>query len=230
MKPGSSRAEPARTTSPPGATRLNRRELFSLVGLGLVLAGITSAIALVSGRSRGRPDPLLETPRTLAEFQLTERSGRPVSRAELAGKFLVVNFVFTSCSVSCLAVNRQMAETQRLLAGDDDVRLISLTVDPRTDTPPVLTTFAARFGADAQRWLFLTGDKATLYSLIETSFLPRDPKPDEAAMPGGFRYTDRIALVDRAGQVRAYFDGMQRATPAAIAATVRRLRAEAPHL
>jgi hypothetical protein len=45
-------------------------------------------------------------------------------------------------------------------------------------------------------------------------------------MPGGFRYTDRIALVDRTGRVRAYFDGMRRATPAAIVDTIRRLRAE----
>ena len=225
MKRSLSAAEPAPAATTPSAG-LTRREVLPLLGVGLVLAGITTVIALLSGRSPTGLDAALDQPRSLAAFQLTDRSGRAIGNAELAGRFLVVNFVFTSCSVSCLAVNRQMAEVQRLVAGDDDVRLVSLTVDPRTDTPPVLAAFAARFGADPERWFFLTGDKAVLYPLIETSFLPRDPRPEDAAMPGGFRYTDRIALVDRTGRVRAYFDGMRRATPAAIVDTIRRLRAE----
>ena len=169
------------------------------------------------------PDQL----RQLGAFTFTDQTGRPVTQAEVAGKFAVVNFIHTSCSISCLQVNQQMAEVQRLTAGQDDVRLLSFTVDPRTDTPPVLAEFGRKFGTDAARWSMLTGSKAELYALIETSFLKREPLARDNPMPGGFLDADRIAVVDRTGQVRRYFDGMRSETPAVIVKFLNELRAEA---
>lgn len=191
-------------------------------------------VAVVSLLIFWRPDSIAaklspqlpEQPRSLVAFSLTDQTGRTVTQAEVAGKFAVVNFVHTSCSVSCLEVNRQMAEVQRLTAGQDDVRLLSLTVDPRTDTAPVLDEFGRKFGADSNRWHLLTGDKATLYGLIETSFLKREPLAHTSPMPGGFMDVDRIVLVDRAGNVRRYFDGMRSTTPAAILKLLGELRTE----
>lgn len=164
--------------------------------------------------------------RRLGGFTLTDQTGRTVTEAEVAGKFAVVNFVHTSCSISCLQVNHQMAEVQRLTSGYDDVRLLSLTVDPRTDTAPVLEEFGRKFGADATRWQLLTGEKSVLYELIETSFLKREPRAETSPMPGGFMDVDRIVVVDRAGHVRRYFDGMRSTTPAAIVKFLADLRIE----
>lgn len=169
-----------------------------------------------------RPD----APRQLGAFTLTDQTGRTVTQAEVAGKFTIVNFVHTSCSVSCFQVNQQMAEVQRLTAGQDDVRLLSLTVDPRTDTPPVLAEFGNKFGADSNRWHLLTGDKTALYRLIETSFLKREPLAHTSPMPGGFQDVDYIAVVDQNGNVRRYFEGMRTTTPAAIAKLLQELRSE----
>lgn len=168
------------------------------------------------------PDQL----RQLGAFTFTDQTGRTVTQAEVAGKFAVVNFVHTSCSISCLQVNQRMAEVQRLTAGQDDVRLLSFTVDPRTDTPPVLAEFGRKFGAEAKRWSLLTGNKTELYALIETSFLKRESQAGSSTMPGGFHDVDRIALVDRNGQVRRYFDGMRSETPAGIVKFLNELRAE----
>jgi len=164
--------------------------------------------------------------RRLIAFTLTNQSGRVITEAEVAGKFAVVNFVHTGCSISCLEVNRQMAEVQRLTQGQDDVRLLSLTVDPRTDTPPVLADFGRKFGADFQRWYLLTGEKARLYELIQTSFLNSESSPQHSLLPGGFMDVDYIAVVDRAGNVRCYFEGTRSATPAAIVTFLNELRTE----
>ena len=64
-----------------------------------------------------------------------------------------------------------MAQIQQLTTNQPDVRLVSLTVDPRDDTPAVLAKYGERFGADTNRWLLLTGDRTTLYGLIGASFL-----------------------------------------------------------
>ena len=190
-----------------------------MLGLGFVVAGVAAAVAYFAGT--GEKQPLAASPpdhpRHLVEFKLTDRSGRSIKQADLAGKFVVVNFVFTSCSLSCRAVSDRMEEIQRLTAGASDVRLVSLTVDPRSDTPSVLARFADGHHADTNRWLFLTGDKAELYRVIETSFVPKSPEL-EGLIPGGFASTDRIMLVDPEGDVWASFDGLKRDAPSAVVA------------
>lgn len=151
--------------------------------------------------------------RPMAPFALTERSGRTISQADVRGRFVVVNFVFTSCSSSCLQVNQHMAEIQKRVANQADVQLLSITLDPRTDTPGSLTRFADRFGADAGRWWFLTGDKAAVYGLIETSFLARNTEDPTNLTPGGFVGMERIYVVDPQGQPLAYFNGLLENTP-----------------
>ena len=86
-------------------------------------------------------------PRQLVNFSLTDRTGRTVTQAELDGKFLVVDFLFTSCSLTCPVVNRCMAQIQQLTTNQPDVRLVSLTVDPRDDTAkfsPITACASAR--------------------------------------------------------------------------------------
>lgn len=215
------------TTPAVGAPNKIPLDLKLFYGFVTVLA-VSMVGLLVFWRPNKNPAAHLipDQPRRLEAFSLTDQTGRTVTQAEVAGKFAVVNFVHTSCSVSCFQVNQLMAEVQRLTIGQDDVRLLSLTVDPRTDTPPVLAEFGNKFGADSNRWHLLTGDKAALYSLIETSFLKREPLARTSPMPGGFLDVDYIAVVDQDGKVRRYFEGMRTTTPAAIVKFLDELRAE----
>lgn len=215
-------------TSNASAAAVNRTPLDLKLFYGFIAVLAVSMIALLVFWQPSKPAAHLEPnpPRHLEAFTLTDQTGRTVTRADVAGKFLIVNFVHTGCSISCLQVNQRMAEVQRLTRGQEDVRLLSLTVDPRTDTPPVLAEFGAKFGADSNRWQLLTGEKAALYQLIETSFLKRDAQPQTSPMPGGFHDVDYIAVVDRTGKVRRYFNGMTDTTPAAIGKFLDQLRTE----
>ena len=171
--------------------------------------------------------PLVTAPdhlRQLVNFSLTNQAGRPVTRADLTGKFLVVSFLFTSCSLTCPIVSRQMAEIQHRITNLPDVRLISLTVDPDDDTVPVLAKYGRRFGADANRWLLLTGDEAVMHNLIGTSFLSLDTNDAFAYMPGNFANIERIALVDPQGRVRNYFDGLDNDVSDAVIDEIKRLK------
>lgn len=215
------RAQPSIPSGVASEPALTRKELLSTLFLGLAIAAVAAGIACLAakGEARAIRSPRLDHPRKLVAFNLTDRTGRSVSQADLTGKVLVVNFVFTSCSLSCRAVNDRMEEIQRLLADLPNVQLVSLTVDPRTDTPAVLAEFANGFHADTNRWLFLTGEKAELYRLIETSFIAKSPDL-ENLIPGGFASTDRIMLVDPQGKVCASFNGLKRNVAAAVAAEI----------
>lgn len=215
---------PAAETS---GTGLTKREFLSTLALGLGLAAVAAGIALFVAKREAAAGALSrpDRPRQLVEFNLIERNGHPVTLADLTGKFLVVDFVFTSCSLSCRAVNDRMQEIQRLVADVPDVRLVSLTVDPRTDTPSVLTKFANGYHADAHRWLFLTGEKAELHRLIETSFIPKSPEFEDI-IPGGFTSTDRIMLVDPQGNVFASLNGLSRDATTNVIAEIEKRRKE----
>jgi protein SCO1 len=165
-------------------------------------------------------------PRELVDFALTDSTGRPVTRANLDGKILVVDFLFTSCSLTCPVVNAQMAQIQQMTTNQADVKLVSITVDPRDDTTAVLQKYGARFGADTNRWLFLTGQKTSLYNLIGKSFLAQDLDDSLGYMPGNFAHTERIAVMDSHGHLRGYFDGLNQNTAGAVVDEIAKLRSE----
>lgn len=218
-------AEPPDRPAPPALTR---REWLGTTVLGLAIAGAAGLVAWwTAPRASRRSGPLLDRPRQLVPFEFTDRTGRTVNREELRGHLLVVSFLFTSCSLSCRVVNERMAALQTALGDAPDVRLVSLTVDPRTDTPATLAKFAAQYRADTNRWLFLTGPKPELYRVIEESFLARS-RELETLIPGGFENLDRLLLVDRAGRVRQAFDGQKPSSVGDLLAAIDTLRAEPP--
>ena len=217
------------TANAPASFRRRKEELlFQAIALALAVVagfGCWFAAAAFARRDdlRGLPP---DRPRQLANFSLTDPTGRTVTRADLDGKVLAVSFLFTSCASTCPEVSQRMAEIQRLTTNQPDVRLVSLTVDPHSDTPPVLAKWGARYGADTNRWLLLTGSKAVLQQLIGASFLATDAGDPFNSMPCNFTGTERIAVVDKHGRLRIFFDGLQLETSAAVVAEIAQLRKE----
>ena len=204
----------------------NEEWLFLSLIVGLVLLAGMGGWALtfiLSNRERTHGLPP-DRDRTLVEFTLTNAAGRTVTRADLDGKIVVVSFLFTGCTLVCPEINKHLAQIQALTTNQPDVRLVSLTVDPRDDTIPVLAKYGESYGADPRRWLFLTGDKDMLYHLIATSFLNQDLDDPFSYMPGNFSHTDRLAVVDAHGHVTAYFDGLRMDVAPAMAAEIDRVR------
>jgi protein SCO1 len=81
----------------------------------------------------------------------------------LEGKVVIINSFFGTCQGSCLPMNRNLEKVQEAL-GDrvgKDVRILSLSVDPTVDTPPVLKDYAKKLHAKPG-WYFLTGDQANV--------------------------------------------------------------------
>lgn len=205
---------------------------FAILGGALACLALVTLISMARSIFKPASAPVStaihasEVPRLLIDFTLTNTAGQSVSRADLQGQWLIVNFVFSSCSLSCMQVNFRMEEIQKLVAGQADVRLVSLTIDPASDSPSVLAQFATRFHADTNRWHFLTGDKRVLYPLIEQSFLgPEDPKLT-GLVPGGWNHIDHIAMVDPRGNVSCMFEGLHPNAVREVVARLAKLRKE----
>ena len=139
-------------------------------------------------------DEVIQAPQDeawLSRFELTERSGELVKSEELLGSPYIVSFFFARCPSVCPQQNQKLAELQKKFKGQD-IRLIAITVDPENDTPEVLREYAARFAADKDQWLFLTGD--LLYIRRVGAEIYQQPI-DKGA------HTERFILVDRKGEI-----------------------------
>jgi protein SCO1/2/putative membrane protein len=111
-----------------------------------------------------------------------------------------------------------MARLQAELPADSPVRLVSITVDPEYDTPEVLTDFARRYGADPDRWWFVTAPQEDTYAFVERGFLQSVAEATEDDLASGAEailHSTKLALVDRGNRVVGVFDigdepGMER--------------------
>src|SRR5262249_34351440 len=150
-----------------------------------------------AGCTPPHPDP--EPLGDIQDFTLTERGGRTVGRADLLGKVWVADFVFTRCNTLCPQITGTIARLQRELDEGRfrEVKLVSFSVDPDHDTPAVLKDYAQRFGADPERWLFLTGKRDDIYTLIQKSFmLPVQQNEGADRTPGNeVLHSPRLAVV-----------------------------------
>ena len=183
-------------------------------GLGVSIVTATILLAAIAApfapRRAVRPfgEDLSRDPIALGSFRLVERSGKPVSDADLASRVWIAAFIYTKCPASCPRISAQMSGLQGRLSGTN-ARLVSISVDPDHDTPQVLAQYAARFKADPDRWWFLTGPKPDVYRLILDQFkLPVtvNSAADRKAGAEDVSHSLRLVLVDRGNQIVGIFD------------------------
>lgn len=190
---------------------------FLLLGLGVVGLGIVLGTALwlrlgphppfggASGTAAG-----LNRYGTVPDFALTERGGSTVTLAQLRGKIWIANFIYTTCTDTCPLQTAMMAKLQEQYAGDPEVRLVSITVDPEHDTPEALALYADKYQADAKRWYFLTGQRDRIVQLIQHGFHLAVSAVPAGADPGGMiPHSPRFVLVDKEARIRGYYDSRE---------------------
>lgn len=167
--------------------------------------------------ARGELPVLGEVP----DFIMTERSGHPYGRDDMDGRIHIVNFIFTSCPGVCPVMNGNLADLYRRLAGSDQVRFVSISVDPDRDSLPTLRAYADSIGVTDDRWVFLRAPIEDVVQLCEKGFmLPADNLP--------MGHTFRVTLVDRRGRIRGYYDGTDTGSMKILVRHLRLLAGERP--
>jgi protein SCO1/2 len=131
-------------------------------------------------------------------FEMTAQDGTKFDSKSLAGHVWIADFIFTNCPGPCLRMSSQMHKVQTKTDGTPEIRLLSFTIDPARDSPPVLAAFASRYQADPKRWTFLTGQQAALQMLSRDTFKLGD-------VDGTLNHGTRLVLVDKRGRVRGIY-------------------------
>ena len=131
-------------------------------------------------------------------FQLIAQTGQPFDSKVLDGHVWVADFIYTTCTGPCPMMTTHMRQLQNSTAETPDVLLVSFTVDPVHDTPPVLAEYAAHFKQAPSRWYFLTGEIDKLNDLGVRGFKLN-------SVDGSLTHSTRFVLVDRQRRIRGFY-------------------------
>jgi protein SCO1/2 len=197
------------------------------IGVASTFAIIVGSILLIVLRGAPTTASAKEVPVMgwVPEFSLTEANGTAMRRGDLLGKVWIASFLFTRCAEACPLLMRHEVRLLPNLPARDDLRLVSFSVDPDYDTPRVLTEYAHTFGADRNRWSFLTGDKKQIYHLSIDGFRLAAQEADPAKeMP--ILHSTKLVLVDRHGAIRGYYDSSDESDMQKLVRDARRVLAE----
>lgn len=148
---------------------------------------------------------------TVPDFALTDQTAAPFGSAQLDSGLWVANFIFTRCAATCPVQTATMVQLQERLRAKQllpEITLVSFSVDPGFDTPEVLREYGNGYGADPDRWRFLTGGREEIWDLSKGGFkLAVGESPPESQTQPLF-HSPRMVLVDRQRRIRGYYDGV----------------------
>ena len=145
----------------------------------------------------------LEQKRKAPEFSFTDQDGNTFSDQDLKGKIYLTDFFFTSCPSICPIMTANLMKIQDRFAHYDEFEILSLTVDPKRDTPATLKEYAEKRRINLDKWHFLTGQQDSLYA-VSYNFL--SSAMEDSAADGGFLHTEYFVLVDKEGFLRSRED------------------------
>ena len=120
--------------------------------------------------SEGMPAKAPASELRIPDVEVVDQSGRKVNFYSdlIKGKLVVVNLIYTTCKSICPLHGASFARLQTLLGQrlGKEVYLISVTIDPATDTPDRLKAWGAKYGAQPG-WTLVTGNKGEIEDIVK---------------------------------------------------------------
>jgi protein SCO1/2 len=180
------------------------------VGIVLLLVALCLAYVLsLAEINRGHRQIALPVLGPVAGFTLTNQDGQVTTLADLSNRVWIADIIFTRCAGSCPIMSKQMESLQDALPPASRTKLVTLTTDPDFDTPPVMKKYGERYGANSNRWTFLTGSKLEIGRLAANSLkLSAGPvKPEDQQNPADlFIHSTIFVIVDQHARLRGTFE------------------------
>ena len=133
-------------------------------------------------------------------FSFTKQDNVTITNTDYDDNIYIANFIFTTCPTICPTMTYNMRYIQNKLSKYPNIKFLSHTVNPKNDTPEVLSKYATKMRLNLDNWNLVTGDKDEIYSIAESYFV--NASKDSLA-PGGFLHSQYLVLVDKEGRVRS---------------------------
>jgi protein SCO1 len=182
----------------------------------IILLGLISCLFVMSCNLGGKEENLengflIETPEydekaplpvikdTLPAFSFTNQDGKTITNETFTNKIYITDFFFTRCPTQCPAMKAQMLRIYEKYKDNDNVILLSHSIDPRNDTIETLKKYSDKLQVNAEKWHFVTGKKSDIRKMAQAYYIPYE---EDANEPGGYLHSKRFMLIDGQGKLR----------------------------
>lgn len=140
-----------------------------------------------------------------------------------SGNVLVIGAIYTQCPDICAQVTANMVDVRQKLDNTDGVRFVTVSFDPRRDTPARMNAYKDAFRIGDAPWPFLTGPSDTIDTLMSTLEIKTEISSGDTTGTYFIDHTDQITLVDSLGRIRYRYHGSG-TPPEIIAEDINKLR------
>jgi protein SCO1/2 len=142
----------------------------------------------------------------LPEFALVDQNEQAFTRDTMEGDIWVSAFVFTHCKSTCPRLTAHMKGLQTRVSDVPSANFVSVSVDPRNDTPEVIKTYMTKNALDERNWRFVTGDEEAIRHVVAEGFkVPIGDDESRVAGSDEIMHSNSFVLVDDKAQVRGYY-------------------------
>lgn len=164
--------------------------------------GKRTPVTVIDAEGKERVDTVYHT---VPPFSFISHLGDTITQARIRGKVCVVDYFFTTCPNICIDMASNKKVIQDHFLNDNDVLILSHTVDPETDSVGQLYRYAQDNEVNSRVWLLLTGGKVDLYRQAREGYMITATEGDGGA--NDFIHSEKLVLIDKEGRIRGYYDG-----------------------
>lgn len=145
-------------------------------------------------------------PYSIPPFKFYDQDSTIVTNETLRGTNHVVFFFFATCPLQCpLITENLITHVYSEHKNTENFKIVSISLDPSYDNCDILKAYAESRELNTDKWIFLKGNEADTYELMNKGFFLAGEKNEKAA--GGIDHSTRVALVDKNGYLRQWYKG-----------------------
>ena len=151
------------------------------------------------------PSLIGKTEHVVPNFSFIDQNGNIVSEKTVENKIYIVDFFFTSCPSICIDLTNNIKEVQSVFEENDDVLILSHSVDPKVDNIERLQKYASINNINNEKWFLLTGPIEETIRMAQLGYfaIASIANHDENSLI----HTENVILIDRNRQIRGIYNG-----------------------
>jgi protein SCO1/2 len=140
-----------------------------------------TALAVTAAPDAGFAAPAqVQLPEIAPDFSLTDHEGNPFALSKLRGRAVMLDFIFTTCPGPCPMQTAAHVRLWKRLPDEIRARthFVSVSIDPSTDTPPMLRAYGHTRGVNFASWTFLTGPVEDVQRVLDAYGIGKTRAPN----------------------------------------------------
>lgn len=161
----------------------------------------------------------------VSDFSFLNQDGNFVSNKTVENKMYVASFFFTSCPGICPKMRSQLSKVQEIFKNNENVIIISHSIQPSNDTVEVLNNYAKKNDIISGKWHLVTGKREDIYKIAKQDYFASEDL-GKFVDDEDFLHTENLVLVDKNRHIRGIYNGLNNRSVSHLIEDIKQLEKE----